>query len=140
MPPDHSIPLFIKIFLTAFVAVLVPIYRRSYGLPNFLYFCDVALFLTCLGVWLESPLLISMQAVAILLPQCLWLIDFFSEFLFRHRLTGMTAYMFSPAYPLFTRLLSLFHGWLPLLLLYLVWRTGYDRRAFVAQAILGSLL
>jgi hypothetical protein len=46
------------------------------------------------------------------------------------------SYMFDPKYPLFVRGLSLFHGWLPFLLLWLVWRLGYDRRAFLAQTVL----
>ena len=54
------------------MAVLVPVYWYYYGPTNFLYFCDVALFLTLAGLWLESPLLISMCAVGILLPQMLW--------------------------------------------------------------------
>jgi hypothetical protein len=47
-----------------------------------------------------------------------------------YSLTGMTDYMFDAQHPLFLRALSLFHGWLPFLLIYLVWRIGYDRRAF----------
>ena len=39
------------------IIVLVPYYWRAYGPTNFLYFCDVALFLTLGAVWLESPLL-----------------------------------------------------------------------------------
>ena len=49
----------------------------------------------------------------------------------------MTTYMFDPAIPLFVRGLSPFHGWLPFLLLWLVARLGYDRRAFGAQTVLG---
>jgi hypothetical protein len=44
---------------------------------NFLYFCDIALFLTLAGLWLDSPLLISMCAVGILAPQALWVLDLF---------------------------------------------------------------
>ena len=47
------------------------------------------------------------------------------------KLTGMSDYMFDPRIPAFTRAISLFHGWLPLLLLYMTWRLGYDRRALV---------
>ena len=49
-----------------------------------------------------------------------------------YSLTGMTDYMFNSTHSLFLRLLSLFHGWLPFLLVYLVWRIGYDRRALPA--------
>ncbi len=41
----------------------------------------------------------------------------------------MTDYMFKHENSLFLRGLSLFHGWLPFLLVYLVWQLGYDRRA-----------
>jgi len=37
--------------------------------------------------------------------------------------------MFDPALPLFTRALSLFHGWLPMLLVWLLFRLGYDKQA-----------
>jgi hypothetical protein len=113
------------------MAVLVPVYWHFYGPTNFLYFCDVALFLTLAGIWAESALLISMCCVGILLPQALWVADFFAA-VSGFTLTGMTAYMFNPASSKFLRGLSLFHGWLPFLLLYLVSKTGYDRRGAFA--------
>jgi hypothetical protein len=128
---QSKIPLAAKVVVTCFVAVLVPIYLRAYGPTNFLWFCDAALLLTTLGMWLESSLLISMCAVGILLPQCLWLVDFGINLLGIHFL-GLTRYMFDPKLPLFTRGLSLFHGWLPLLLVWLPRRVGYDKRALWA--------
>jgi len=122
------IPMAVKLGYTLFMAVLVPVYWHHYGPANFLYFCDVALFLTLAGVWTERPLLVSLPAVGILASQGLWLLDFAFE-LAGGQLTGMTAYMFDEARPLYLRGLSLFHGWLPILLLYLVTRLGYDRRA-----------
>lgn len=110
------------------MAVLVPVYWMQYGPTNFLYFCDVALFLTLAGVWTGSSLLISMPAVGILLPQALWCADFLAQATGRP-LLGMTAYMFDASRPLFLRGLSLFHGWLPFLLVFLVRRVGYDGRA-----------
>ncbi|AXQ30940.1 hypothetical protein D0B54_20640 [Solimonas sp. K1W22B-7] len=126
--PAGRIPMAVKLGYTAFMAILVPVYWHHYGPTNFLYFCDVALFLTLAGVWLETPLLISLPAVGILASQALWLLDFVFE-LAGGQLTGMTAYMFDEARPLYLRGLSLFHGWLPILLVYLVMRSGYDRRA-----------
>ena len=125
------LPLAAKVVYTGFVAILVPIYFRDYGPTNFLYFCDVALLLTLVGMWLENSLLISMCSVGILLPQLLWLIDFGGNFVGIHT-TGMTNYMFDASIPLFTRGLSLFHGWLPLLLVWLLARVGYDQRALPA--------
>ena len=125
---EEKIPRWVKIAYTAFVAVLVPYYWLEYGPTNFLYFCDVALLMTLVGMWRESALLVSMPAVGIVLPQTLWMVDFLAQCA-GVPLTRMTAYMFDEKYALFTRGLSFFHFWLPPLLLWLVWRLGYDRRA-----------
>jgi len=129
-----AIPLAIKLLYSAFVAVLVPLYWTAYGPWNFLYFCDVALLLTAVAIWLENPLLISTQAVAILLPQMLWVIDLFCRIVIGAEITGVTAYMLNADIPIYLRGLSLFHGWLPFLLLWLVLRLGYDRRALAVQS------
>jgi hypothetical protein len=50
-------------------------------------------------------------------------------------LTGMTAYMFKEQIPIFTRGLSFFHFWLPILIAWLVWRLRYDGRAFIAWSV-----
>lgn len=124
------IPLWLKLLYTGFVCVLVPKYWIDYGPTNFLYFCDVALLMTVVAVWREDPLWASMPAVGILIPQSAWMIDFLAG-LVGVKLLGMTDYMFDVKIPLFTRGLSFFHFWLPLLLVWLVWRLGYDRRALV---------
>ncbi len=134
-----KIPLAAKVAGTLFLAILIPIYLRTYGPTNFLWFCDAALILTVTGMWLESPLLISMCAVGILLPQCLWLADFGGNLLGFHFL-GLTGYMFDRQLPLFTRWLSLFHGWLPVLLVWLLSRLGYDKRALPAWTGLAAAL
>jgi hypothetical protein len=133
----NKVPLAAKMAVTAFLAVLVPVYLRTYGPTNFLWFCDAALILTVAGMWLEGSLLISMCAVGILLPQCLWLADFGSNLL-GFRFLNLTSYMFDPHLPLFTRGLSLFHGWLPLLLVWLLFRLGYDKRALFAWTVVAA--
>ena len=139
MPKSPLIPLPVKIAYTAFMAVMIPVYLKNYGPTNFLYFCDVALLITLVGIWIESPLLISMCAVGILASQALWVVDFLSN-LIGWPLTGMTDYMFAADHSLFLRSLSLFHGWLPFLLVYLVWRLGYDRRGFPAWTVVAWVL
>jgi hypothetical protein len=52
----------------------------------------------------------------------------------------MTDYMFDGGHSLFLRGLSLFHGWLPILLVYLVFKTGYDRRALPAWTLLAWIV
>ena len=64
----------------------------------------------------------------------LWVADFLSG----ARIVTMTSYMFDPGLPMFVRGLSAFHGWLPFLLLWGVWRLGYDRRALVGWTVLGT--
>ncbi len=127
--------MWLKCLYTAFMAVLVPVYWANYGPTNFLYFCDVALFLTLYAVWKESRFATSMAAVGILIPQLFWCADFGMQLVRRgtgaaH--SGMTAYMFDSTSSLFLRGLSLFHGWLPFLLMFMVARLGYDRRALKA--------
>ncbi len=129
----------LKLVYTAFLAVLIPVYWWNYGPTNFLYFCDVALFLTLIGIWRESSLPISMAAVGILAPQVLWVVDF-AVGACGGQMTGMTDYMFNHDRSLFLRGLSLFHGWLPFLLIYLVWRLGYDPKAFKYWTALAWIL
>lgn len=125
---NGKIPLLLKVLYTAFMSVLIPVYWYNYGPTNFLYFCDVAIILTLVGIWLESSLIVSMCAVGILVPQTLWVVDFVGN-IFGHPVTNMTAYMFQADHSLFLRGLSFFHGWIPFLLTYLVWKLGYDKKA-----------
>jgi len=138
-PDQPRIALWIKLLYSAFVCVLVPYYLRTYGPTNFLYYCDIAVLMTLVALWREDALWASMPAVGILLPQALWMVDFLGG-LAGWNVVGMTAYMFDSGLPLFARGLSLFHFWLPLLLIWIVWRLGYDRRAFWAWTGLAWVL
>lgn len=132
---SNRIPVWLKWAYTAFLTVMIPVYWFNYGPTNFLYFCDVALLLTLVGMWREDALLVSLPAVGILIPQALWCTDFVVQLCGGH-LTGMTGYMFEENRSLFLRGLSLFHGWLPFLLVYLVRKTGYDRRALAGWTLI----
>jgi len=136
-PP--RLPLSLKVTYTLFLAVLVPFYWINYGPQNFLWFCDIALFLTLPALWWENRLLASMPAVGIILPQLSWIADFFVRLFTGSKFIGIAEYMFDPNIPLFVRGLSSFHGWLPVLLAWMVWKLGYDRRALLAQTAVGSL-
>lgn len=130
------IPLWVKLGYSAFMAVLVPFYLLTYGPTNFLYFCDVALFFTLAALWTERPIFAGMAAVGILVPQMFWVLDFIAG-LFGVSPIGLAEYMFRESIPRFARALSFFHGWLPFLLLWMVYRLGYDRRSFAAWTALG---
>jgi hypothetical protein len=133
--PVRRIPLWVKLAYTAFLCVLVPVYLQSYGPLNFLWFCDVALAMTLVAVWTEKPLWASMPAVGIVFPQLIWAADYVIALVTGMHPFGMSNYMFDPSISYFARGLSLFHGWLPFFLIWLVARLGYDRRALAGQTL-----
>ncbi|MEZ6089764.1 MAG: hypothetical protein R3C05_17395 [Pirellulaceae bacterium] len=98
----RRIPSWLKLTYTLFVVVLAIYYWREYGPTNFVYFCDVALFLGVAAVWTERPIYASMAAVGITIPQLMWQFDFISS-LFGMPILGMTAYMFDTNISLFAR-------------------------------------
>jgi uncharacterized membrane protein YgcG len=98
------------------MAVYVPLYAFAYGFANFLFLCNLAVILVAVGIWTCSRLLLSSQAVGILLVGAVWTLDFASRLLTGSHLIGGTEYMWDPQWPLFTRLLSLYHVILPVLL------------------------
>jgi hypothetical protein len=137
--PVRRLPLWAKVGYTAFMCALVPYYLGTYGPTNFFYFCDMALLLTLAALWLEKPLLAGIPAVGILMAQLLWIVDFLVALSGGH-VTGMTDYMFDDNIPLIGRGFSLFHAWLPFLLLWILYLDGYDRRAFPLWTALAWVL
>ncbi len=127
------IPFWLKAVYTVYVAITLSVYFKKYGPGNFLWFSDIALIITVAALWLESSLLASMMLVAILLPELLWNISFFAGLLAGRPISGLAGYMFETDKPLYLRALSLFHIFLPVLLLWLVFRLGYDSNALIAQ-------
>ncbi len=92
--------------------------------------------LAVIGVWTGSALVLSSQAVAILLVGTAWGLDVLSWVVFRIHAIGGTEYMWDPQYPLFARLLSLYHVVLPVTLVWALRRVGYDRRGYVLQCLI----
>ncbi len=130
-----QIPLWIKALYTLFILVLVPVYWAHHGPKNFLWFSDIALLTTGVALWLENSLLASMMTLAVLLPELAWNLDFFWRLSTRRDLFGMSSYMFDAVTPRYLRGLSLFHVPLPIGLVALVHRLGYDRRAWLLQSL-----
>ena len=130
---EGHIPLWLKVSFTLFVLVLLPVYWRQYGPGNFLWFSDLALLLTVPALWLESSLLASMILISIGLLELMWIIDFFVRLIVGASVTGLSAYMFDSKILLGIRALSLFHIVLPIIVVWIVSRLGYDGRALIAQ-------
>lgn len=125
-----------KIAYTAFVLLVAVIWWRNYSWRNFLWFSDIAFIGAVPALWFESSALASVLAVAVLLPEILWNVDFVARLLLRRRITGLTDYMFEPQRPRLLRGLSLFHVPLPLVLLWMVREYGYEPRVGLAGAVL----
>jgi hypothetical protein len=132
------IPISLKIAYTLFVCLLVPIYWRQYGLVNFLWFSDIALLVLVPALWFESPLLISMMALAVVLPELAWNVDYFFRLATGVSLIGLTSYMFDATIPPFIRGLSLFHVALPVILIWMLSLLGYDDRALLWQTLVAA--
>ena len=134
------IPLSLKLAYTFFLCVLVPVYWIHWGPKNFLWFSDIALLVTAVALWLESSLLASMMTLAIALPELAWNVDFFGRLITGRQMLGLSSYMFDQGKPLALRGLSLFHVALPIVLLWLIDRLGYDGRAWLFQTIVASIV
>lgn len=133
-------PLWLKASYTLYVVVTIAVYSRKYPWWNFLWFSDIALIVTVPALWLESSLLASMMLLGILLPEAAWNVGFFGRLLTGKRLGDLTDYMFDPAKSLYLRSLSLFHVFLPPILLWMVARLGYDSRALIAQTVVAWIV
>ncbi len=138
MPGDTSpFPVLRWVALT-WMIVWLPAYVRVWGWANLLHLCDMAVILACAGLWWGNRLLISTQAVSSLVAGVLWCLDAGWRLATGHHLVGGTGYMWDPRYPLGVRLLSLFHIGLPIVLLWGLWRVGYDRRGLAVQSAIAA--
>lgn len=134
------LPLWLKIIYTAFVVFVVVVYTRQYGFANFLWFSDIALLLTVPALWIESSLIASTMTIAIVFFEIVWNVNYFGRILTGKKFIGLSDYMFDASIPLWIRSLSLFHVFLPPLLVWMVYKLGYDRRAFLFQTILALIV
>jgi hypothetical protein len=108
-------------------------YAWFWGWANFLHLCDIAVILTCVGLWRGGSLLISTQALSSIVPALFWDLDFAWRLFNGKHLIGGTEYMWDARFPLGVRLLSLFHVAWPVLLIWALARVKYDRHALPLQ-------
>lgn len=134
-PHKSRIPLWLKLAWTAWILVWAPLYWKQYGAQNFLYFCDLGNLLITLGLWMESRLILSWQAVGLLVFQTLYTVDLIAALVSGKHPFGGTEYMFDPTIPLLIRLFGLYHVVVPVLLLWAVRQLGYDPTALKYQVV-----
>jgi hypothetical protein len=126
----------LKASYTILALIILPVYWYQYGVTNFLWFSDIAFFVMVPALWFKNRLLASMMAIGVLPLESLWLTSFITggDFL------GMANYMFDPNLPLWLRGLSLFHFPMPAVIIYMIWRFGYDTRALYPQIVLSIIV
>src|SRR5688572_15241954 len=139
LPENPIIPLWFKLAYSLFVAVLIPIYWKKWGPANFLWFSDVALFAMLIAVWLESNLLASMMAIGVLVPEIAWNVGYFFRLITGHKTFSLTDYMFDSSRSLFLRSLSLFHVFIPPIIIWMLWKLGFREDALFLPFSLGLL-
>jgi hypothetical protein len=131
---QNAIPGWLRWVALLWLVVWFPAYWHAWGAKNFLQMCDIAVILTCVALWTKSDLLISSQAISSLFVCIAWALDAGWKLILGHHLIGGTEYLFDESKPLWIRLLSLYHLVLPALLLWLLYRMGYDRRGWALQS------
>jgi hypothetical protein len=127
-------------FALVWLAVWIPAYWHTWGPANFLFVCDVAVILSCLGWWSGSALLLSSQAVSSIVLNLLWTVNVAWGVAFGRLLIPGSEYMWDAKFPLAVRLLSLFHVFLPPLLVWSLRRVGYDPRGLPLQCVIAAVV
>jgi len=138
--PPSKLPNWVRCASVLWLCFWIPSYVMHWGWIDLLLFCDVAFLLTCIGLAASNTLLLSSQAVCSLPAGLLWSLDLGSRLFFGRHLFGGTEYMWDTRYPLWLRLISLFHVLLPPLLLVVLRHTGYDHRALRLQSAIAAVL
>jgi hypothetical protein len=118
------------------LVIYLPSYTMAYGLANFMFLCNLSVCIVSAGLWLGSPLLLSSQAVGLLVVATAWTLDLVLRLLTGSHWIGGTEYMWDPQWPLATRLLSLYHVGLLAILVHALRRVGYDPRGLRLQQLI----
>ena len=121
----------IKWFLIIFCSILIPIYIYHYGIINFLWFSDIGLLLTLISLVRKNPIYISVASLGFLLFELTWAASFFLELFLDISFFHLTSYMFDVNYPLYLRLLSLFHLFMPVIWFYYLNKWGYKLKSII---------
>src|SRR5262249_52285981 len=127
------IPLWLKIAYTLWFIVWTILYARVEYTKHFLWLCHIGNFILAVAIWTEIPLLFSWQAVSLLVADLVFVIDVTGRGLLGFNPIGGTEYMFDTEFPQEKKLLALFHIFMPFLLIWTLYKFGYDRRAIWCQ-------
>ena len=133
----QDVPLWLKLSFTTLAVVVFVAYWDYHGPENYLWFSDIALFLLVPALWMGNRLIASTMAVAVLIPEIVWTLDFITLSHF----SVLANYMFDEEVALYIRTLSgAFHLAIPMVLIYMLYKFGYDRRAFLLQCLIALIV
>ncbi len=137
---SRQIPAWLRWCALLFLAVWFPTYWIYWRPSTFVHLCDVAVILTCIGLWSSNSLLLSSQAVSSILVDLVWCFDVAWTALRAEHPIGGTEYMWDATRPLWVRMLSMFHVIWPFLLLWAIYQVGYDRRGWILQSGIAAVV
>lgn len=131
-------PLAARIGFTLWMVFWIPVVLASQGPQNFWWLCNLAQFILLYSVWTSNRLLISSQAGTIVVVGAVWTIDLVGALITGSSPFGITPYMFNEDLSIALRATSTYHVWLPLFVLWLCRRQGYDSRGLWLQCAIGT--
>jgi hypothetical protein len=134
------LPGWLKVIYTLWVIIWVPVYWKFYGPHNFVWFSDISNFIVLAALWTESAVLFSSQALSVLLINAGWALELAGRLILGLLYPSGTEYMFDASVPLWVRLFSLFHLFVPLIILWGLFRLGYDRRGLALQILIAWIV
>ena len=94
LTPPQKIPGWLRYVALLILILWFAAYWHAWGPANFLHLCDIAVILTCIGLYINSALLISSQAVSSVLIDIVWTLDVAARLVFGRHLIGGTEYLF----------------------------------------------
>jgi len=135
----RSVPLMAKVGFSLWMVFWVTVIVIHRGPQNFLWLCNISMFVTLFAIWRPGTLLLSSQVGIVTFVGVFWTLDLVVGLILGFSPTGYTNYMFDEDLSLLVRVTSLYHVGMPFLLLWLVARLGYDHRGPYLQCLIGAL-
>ncbi|MFW6025143.1 MAG: hypothetical protein ACOCRX_02265 [Candidatus Woesearchaeota archaeon] len=136
----HNIfPFWLKLLYSVFFFTTIYANISYYGVSSFLWLCHFALVLLFFGMWFENKMILSMMALTSIPFYISWSVLFIIDILTDISFESI-AYMFEPSLPTLLRGVSLFHIFLPIFILFILFEIGYNPNIFYLQSIIGMVI
>ena len=135
VPP---VPIAARLGFTAWMLFWIPVVLATQGPQNFWWLCNLAQFILLYSIWTSDRLLVSSQAGTIVVVGAAWTVDLAGALITGSSPFGITTYMFNEDLSIALRATSTYHVWLPVFVVWLCRRQGYDVRGFRLQCGIGT--